>query len=103
MSDHGTYARYSNPTRPCRCDACRKAKADYMRERRARARLMAQKHTSANPAGAGARTTGSVRYVAPIARHGTRFGYEEHGCRCFACTEARTSDDYARRARKRAG
>lgn len=36
---------------------------------------------------------GAERYVAPIDIHGTRFGYEEHGCRCAACTTARTTAD----------
>lgn len=100
MDAHG-YGLY---THGCRCDVCRKAKADYMRERRATARKMAQKHTISStgkrPARDTAWTPGAHRYVAPIANHGSRFGYEEHGCRCLDCTEARALDDRSRVARK---
>ena len=82
-TDHGTYARYSSSTSPCRCEACRKAKADYMRARRAAARAIARRYSDP--------TKG--RYVAKIDSHGTRFGYEEHGCRCFACVDARAEAD----------
>lgn len=89
MSDHG-YGKYTNG---CRCDVCRQAKADYSRERRAKARALAQKYS-----------VDGWRYVAPIERHGTRFGYEEAGCRCPECTHARTSSDvtYARSRRAKA-
>lgn len=96
--EHG-YIAY---THGCRCEVCRKAKADYMRERRAAARALAQKYTQTadgtpgNPWNAFA--NGSVRFLAPIKTHGTRAGYEEHGCRCRECTSARTRSDqrYAR-------
>ena len=94
---HGTYAAYSNKP-GCRCDECRKAKAEYMRERRAEAREVAQKYSEPNPRAKGARRVGALRYVANIDSHGTRFGYEEHGCRCLECTDARGDSD--RRYRK---
>ena len=93
MSEHN----YSAYTHGCRCDSCKKAKADYMRTRRAEARVKAMKHSeSINAAPRG--TLGKWRYVAPIERHGTRFGYEEHGCRCEDCTEARSTSDKRYRA-----
>ena len=98
--EHG-YGPYTNG---CRCDVCKKAKADYMRERRAAARKIAQKHTRGSdgkrPTASTAWAVGAERYVAPIAKHGSRFGYEEHGCRCFDCTEARSVDDRAHYQRK---
>ena len=101
MSDHD----YSAYTHGCRCDVCRKAKADYMRERRAAARKVAQQHTRSatgnRPTNGTAWAPGATRYIAPIAKHGSRFGYEEHGCRCAECTEARLADDRARNERRR--
>ena len=101
MNDHG-YNAYANG---CRCEVCRAAKADYMRERRAAARKAAQKHTRSSTGRRGAkgnaRMPGATRYVAPIASHGTRFGYEEHGCRCFDCTDTRALADRATTARRR--
>jgi hypothetical protein len=88
MTGHG----YTAYTRGCRCEVCREAKADYMRARRAAGRALAQKHTSTRR-GQPARLVGTYRYVAPVERHGTRAAYEEHGCRCFDCTEARTAAD----------
>ncbi len=74
--EHG-YNRY---TRGCRCPVCRKAKADYMRARRAAARRWAQSVTGG-------------RYVADTDSHGTRYAYEELGCRCGSCTAARAAAD----------
>ena len=89
MSEAHGYTAY---TRGCRCDECRQAKADYMRGRRAMARYKAQKHTDGRPG------PGVARYLAPKATHGTRAGYDEHGCRCEPCTAARRESD--RRYRK---
>lgn len=94
MSEHG-YSAYANGQ--CRCGVCRTAKADYMRERRAAARALAQKHTI-TPSGkrgskGNARVPGAQRHLAYVERHGTRFAYEERGCRCFECTDARTESD----------
>ena len=69
------YAGYANG---CRCDVCKKAKADYMHNKRAEAR--------ANPR--------------EPARHGTRFGYDEAGCRCGPCTRARRLSDKRHRMNK---
>lgn len=88
MSGHG-YNRYCDG---CRCEVCRGAKADYMRERRALARAVAQQNGQGRP-GLPARTPGVLRHVAPITNHGTRYGYEEAGCRCFDCTDARSASD----------
>jgi hypothetical protein len=88
---------YGAYTHGCRCDACRTAKADYMRARRAEARAKAQKHTRSSTGARGSRFNawepGAVRYIAPIDTHGTRFGYEEHGCRCLDCSDARCASD----------
>lgn len=101
MSGHG-YVPY---TRGCRCDVCRAAKAAYSRARRAEHRQIAAKHTRSStgkrPSNFTARAPGATRYIAPIERHGTRFGYEEKGCRCFACTDARLLSDQQRRARRK--
>ena len=90
MSTHG-YGAYS---KGCRCGVCRSAKAAYMRERRAAGRDAARAATDAATWSGGARAvaaeTGARRYVSPVAQHGTRAGYEEHGCRCFDCTDANT-------------
>lgn len=96
MSTTGPHG-YNRYTYGCRCEVCRKAKADYMRARRATARLIAQEHTRSATGRRGAngntRTPGAYRYVAPVKTHGTRAAYEEHGCRCFECTDARVQSD----------
>lgn len=88
---------YNAYTHGCRCDICRKAKADYMRERRAKARAQAQMHTRSStgkhPGRHTAQAPGAYRHVASIPNHGTRYGYEEAGCRCVECTAARTASD----------
>ena len=95
---HG-YGAYTNG---CRCDVCRAAKAEYMRERRAAGRAKAQMHTRSStggrPAKETARAVGAVRYVAPLRRHGTRAGSDESGCRCFRCTDARLAANRRYRA-----
>jgi hypothetical protein len=63
---HG-YGGYSNG---CRCEVCRAAKADYMGRRRAAAFV----NTDPGPV--------------PGVTHGTRFAYEERGCRCGPCVTA---------------
>lgn len=67
---HG-YVRYASG---CRCETCKGAKADYMRERRAAAR---------------ARAKNGVAVVG--INHGSRAGYDEHGCRCLPCSEAKVA------------
>jgi hypothetical protein len=69
--DHG-YVCY---TRGCRCQPCRAAKAAYVRTRRAAAAALAAE-------------VGHHSYVlvADEITHGTRFAYEERGCRCDPCT-----------------
>lgn len=98
MAEHG-YIRY---TRGCRCEVCRAAKADYMRARRAEARGQAQVHTFWAKQG-GAWGDGAIRHVANVANHGTRFAYEERGCRCLECSRARATSDarvYANRKKR---
>lgn len=90
---HG-YGSYSHG---CRCGVCRAAKADYMRDRRAAARARAQANTRSSTGQRGARESarapGAYRNVASIEKHGTRYGYEEAGCRCLECTDARMESD----------
>lgn len=74
MSEHG-YSAYTHDH--CRCEVCRQAKADYVRARRAAGRQVAQP---------------GVR-VDDLKRHGTRFGYEERGCRCDECVGARHASE----------
>lgn len=85
-ASHG-YVPY---TRGCRCAVCKVAKANYMRARRARARENAARHTQGSDGSRPTRGTawapGATRYVAPISLHGTRAGYDEHGCRCEPCS-----------------
>lgn len=88
---------YGPYTRGCRCVVCRQAKADYMRARRARGRAYAQRLTASStgrrPNRDAAFTPGAERALAVGVKHGTRYAYEEHGCRCGPCTTARTSSD----------
>lgn len=94
MEERHGYGPY---TSGCRCDVCRRAKADYMWKRRAQARSVAQKYTSTASGGRAGRwdafAPGSTRHVASGVSHGTRYAYEERGCRCRECTTARTVSD----------
>lgn len=95
---------YNGYASGCRCEECRAAKADYMRARRARARALAQTYTVSStgdrPNGTTATAPGATRNFAHIEHHGTRYGYEEAGCRCNLCTAARTSSDRKYRSGK---
>jgi hypothetical protein len=101
MSEHG-YGRYTNG---CRCEVCRAAKAAYMRKRRAFGRALAQQWTATSTGQRGNRSNawapGSKRYVAPIGTHGTRAGYDEHGCRCEPCTTHASSTWKGGRSQRR--
>ena len=101
--EHGTYARYAGAGRGragCRCEPCRKAKADYMRQRREAARQQARPHTAGPDGGAVGRynafAPGAQRHHVPGITHG-RYGYEERGCRCRECTTARYESHRGRR------
>ena len=65
MSPHGTISRYTN--HGCRCDECRAAMTEYMRQ-----------YTARKAAG---------QPVRKYAKHGVRARYNA-GCRCARCTEA---------------
>lgn len=99
--NHG-YIAYSHG---CRCGACRQAKADYMRSRRAQGRTYAQRLTRSSGGECGVRhnvfAPGAERALAAGVTHGTRYAYEEHGCRCRPCTTARTEMDRKYRATER--
>ena len=85
---HG-YGPYS---RGCRCAVCRAAKAAYMRERRAAGTaLLRAAQTRQN----------TLRPVSRTARHGTRAGYEEHGCRCKSCRLVHNASDRKKGAQLR--
>lgn len=75
MTEHG----YVSYTRGCPCTICKRGKADYMARRRKEARALAAAVFAA---------TGTY-YVADIAKHGTRYGFEEAACRCLECRFAR--------------
>lgn len=94
---HG-YGKYSNG---CRCEVCKAAKAAYMAKRRRFGRGIAQRWTTHTPGRPALSEPGVGRYVAPVESHGTRFAYEEHGCCCLPCTDARAEHDRTRKARKR--
>lgn len=78
---------YNAYTHGCRCDVCRRAKADYMREERRRGREFAQSL--------------DVRAFVDGIKHG-RHGYEVKGCRCQVCTSAHSAESVQRRAKKKA-
>jgi hypothetical protein len=62
----------------CRCSVCRRAKAAYMRAKRAAARAEAER--------------GNPRvYVAEGIKHGTA-GYKDHRCRCDVCRAAKSAE-----------
>lgn len=77
--DHGTLSTYTN--HGCRCEACKRANADYHRNlrRTRRAALAAGR--------------------APGLKHGSFSTYTNHGCRCEACKRAKR--EYRRRYRQR--
>lgn len=70
---HGTVARYRRRKDPCRCDECRRANREKLKE------LSGQEPP----------------------HHGTYSGYVNYGCRCQACSEAHRVTLRARRAAKR--
>lgn len=77
---HG-YGPYSNG---CRCETCRAAKAAYMRERRAAGTVLLR---------AAQARQNTLRPHSRTATHGTRAGYETHGCRCKRCRAAHNASD----------
>ena len=79
VMSHG-YAGY---TAGCRCATCREAKRVYMAERRA----AAIRNTSTEPV--------------PGVTHGTRFAFEERGCRCPECVRAQADPERRHRCRGR--
>lgn len=92
-SSHG-YGRY---THGCRCEVCRQAKSDYMRDRRAAARRRAQTVRALND-----ELPPHRRSFMPIPgiTHG-KAGYEEQGCRCVECVGARSEADALTQFRRR--
>lgn len=64
MAKHGTLTRYY--TLKCRCDRCRKAARDYMRDLRAKLKALPFDEKP----------------------HGTVAGYQNYGCRCEKCVRA---------------
>lgn len=73
---------YVGYTRGCRCDTCKAAKAAYIAGKRA-------------AAAASARPGVAVSGVT----HGTRFAYEERGCRCVWCCEHYAAVGHGHRAK----
>ncbi len=88
MAEHGTYSRYAGRTK-CRCDACRAAKAAYVRESRKRAGMARVKSELA----------GKTHVVRGIA-HGVS-GYQNHACRCEVCCTVKSEYDKRRKAAAR--
>ena len=89
MSPDGSHG-YNLYTHGCRCAVCKRAKAEYIRQRRSAARTLANRFTDA-----------SGSHYVPDVSHG-RFGYEERGCRCIECRSAMAAEQRTRRMRKRA-
>lgn len=77
---HGYYSTYTNYG--CRCDACKAARAEHMRDYRAR--LQATTQPSEIP-------------------HGAETAYVDYGCRCAVCRAANAAARRKYRARKRLG
>ena len=71
MTDNHGYSAYSHG---CRCDVCREAKRDYIRERRRGGLELALERGR----------LGTPRAAGPI-RHGSQYAYYERGCRCTEC------------------
>ena len=93
---HG-YVRY---THGCRCDECKAAKREYIRERRRVARELAAKHTTklrGRRGKAGQFPAGTERHFVPDVKHGTSYAWFERGCRCLDCTAWKSAGDMARR------
>lgn len=99
---HGTYTGYAS--RDCRCDECKAAKAEYVRDRR-RAGVEDMGHPEVvlpawhQRAVPYASRVGVKRFMKPTVTHGTHSGYR-NGCRCWDCTDA-WSAKTARQRRKR--
>lgn len=74
---HG-YNRYANG---CRCQVCRMAKRQYMRDKRGRA--AERRRRSDNPS----------KYVALGITHGTYAGYTDAQCRCNLCAAVKADHD----------
>lgn len=85
-SDRHDYVGYAAKNNPCRCSRGRAEKAAYVRARRAKAR---------------AEIPPDGEHVIDGIKHGS-YGYEERGCRCEVCREARRTADRRYRERKRA-
>lgn len=85
---HGTENGYGNLR--CRCTKCTQAHARICR---AKGRARALKRALAI----------AKKQPSPVAfEHGTRNGYDYHGCRCLPCTMAKRGYQQAWRARQRA-
>lgn len=80
IAPHGTTTRYY--TYKCRCDKCRKAGSEYMRELRTKLRQEAASELTA---------------VTRKIPHGTTNGYDNYGCRCERCTKAKLKSNRASR------
>ncbi len=79
-TNHGTYNQYRAG---CRCPLCKRAAAEYARER--------YRQRAANL---------DLLDAAGMITHGTTNTYFNYGCRCQPCTEAMRSHERARRQRK---
>jgi hypothetical protein len=76
VATHG-YGGYTNG---CRCETCRAAKRQYMRDKRAKA---SQRRIR----------TGNRRFIAEGITHGTYAGYADAQCRCYLCSAAKADQD----------
>ena len=82
-SPHGMLGSYT--TKRCRCDVCRAASADYVRNVRA---LRREARELIN---------GRLTAVDHRVKHGTHAGYNNWCCRCVECTRAGTEYVVSRR------
>jgi len=102
MSDRHGYGPY---THGCRCDECKAAKREYIRERRRVAREAARKHTTnlRGVVGNGRLgwPSGTERHYVPGVKHGTSYAWFERGCRCIDCTRWRSANEMERQKRRR--
>lgn len=89
IADPATTHGYLTYSYGCRCEICKAARAEYSREKRAAAAQTRKDNFTKG------------RYTVPGISHGIS-GYQNHGCRCWTCTEAKSSSGRRESRRKQA-